>query len=285
VLTGIVTGPPKQLKITVQDPESGIQSITVDAITNATATWLSFAVGSTAPIQVTATKADQTKSSFLRLKITNTAGLTTFCDPRVPARKLAHAAGQANRVRAVASGFSLTADSPRTTFGAENGVFFSGRIPGARAGQSVTVLSQACGFNAATPFMTVKTGKGGVFHFRVQPGLNTMFSVRWNGITRTTRIAVRPLVALTRESAGRYRVDVSTTNGLFFDGQRVKIQRWSGTRWVGVGSTTLAPRSPADAMTAVSSGIFAASLYGAKLRAVMPATTCYAGGSSAGIRA
>jgi hypothetical protein len=284
VLSAIVAGPPKQLKITVQDGESGIQSIAVDAITNATASWPAFAAGITTPITVTATKTDQTKSAFLRLKITNTAGLVTTCDPKIPAGASKVAQRRQARSQAVASGFSLTADARRLTFGSQRGVSFSGRIPGAKAGQAVTVFSQACGFDSASPLMTVKTGKGGVYHFRVQPGLNTSFSVRWNGHSRTILVSVRPSVSLVRESAGRYRVDVSTTNGIFLDGQHVVIQRWRGGRWVSAGGTTLAANSPADEMTAVSSGIYAASLYGVKLRAVVPATACYASATSGTIR-
>jgi hypothetical protein len=284
VLSAIVTVPPKQLKITVQDGESGIQSISVDAITNASTSWPSFAAGITTPIVVTATKLDQTKGAFLRLKITNTAGLITTCDPKIPASKPTGAHSRRARSHAVASGFSLTADSRRLTFGSQAGVSFSGRIPGAGAGQLVTVLSQACGFSSASPLMKVKTGKGGVYHFRLQPGLNTSFSVSWNGLTKTVRVSVQPQVRLTMESAGRFRVDVSTTNGLFLDGQQVEIQRWTGTHWVGVGRTALAANSPADEMIAVSSGIFAASLYGPKLRAVVPVTACYASAASRAIR-
>ena len=62
-LTQVIPGPPKQLKITVQDAESGLASVTVDAITNATASIPAFTSGSTAPIVVTATKTVQTSSS------------------------------------------------------------------------------------------------------------------------------------------------------------------------------------------------------------------------------
>jgi hypothetical protein len=70
---------------------------------------------------------------------------------------------------------------------------------------------------------------------------------------------------------------------MFLTGKQVVIQRWTGSRWTAVGQATLAKNSNDDQMTAVSSAIFAGNLYGAKLRAVVSPSACYAGGTSAGI--
>lgn len=279
VLSDTVEGPPKQLKITVQDPQSGISSIVVDAIVNATTTGdTGFPAGTTSPVVVTATKTVQSKSSFVRLKVTNNAGLTTLCDPVVPAAKKARRPVSAPHRPARSSAFTFGADARQVTFGAERGVLLSGTIP-AGAGQTVTVLSQVCGFSGASKLASVKTGKGGAFRYSLLPGLNATYSVRWGGVTKNVRVSVRPQLALTRESAGRFRVDVSTTNGMFLTGSNVQLQRWSGNRWVGVRRTTLAQNSPEDEMVAVSSGTFAASVFGS-LRAVLPASKCYAGAVS-----
>lgn len=86
VLAGIAEGPPKQLFVSIQDLESGIESITYEAV-NATVTIPTFDVGALGPMFVTATKVDQSKSSFFRLTVRNTGGLVTVCDPVIPAVK------------------------------------------------------------------------------------------------------------------------------------------------------------------------------------------------------
>lgn len=95
VLTATIAGPPKQIQITIQDPDgqnpndtgSGIEDIIVDQLVNATVTYSPdpWSVGTLSPIVVTATKIDQTQSSFLALTVINVAGLITRCDPEVPA--------------------------------------------------------------------------------------------------------------------------------------------------------------------------------------------------------
>jgi hypothetical protein len=279
VLTQTVPGPPKQLKITVQDAQSGIASIVVDAIANATTSGdTGFPPGTTSPVLVTVSKTNQSKSSFVRLKVTNNAGLTTICDPLVPAVKKSPPGGAVHR-HIVGSKFTLRAGAHLVMFGAERGILLSGSIPKARAGQTVTLLSQACGFNGPSELARVKTSKRGAFHYRVLPGLNATYSVRWGGVTKKVRVSVRPRIALARESAGRFRVDVSTTNGMFLTRSHVQLQRWSGMRWIGIRTTTLSKNSREDAMIAVSSGRFAASVFG-RLRAVLPASKCYAGAVS-----
>ena len=83
----------KYIQVTVQDPHgpsdsgSGVESIKVDHVGNATLTYSPepFYVGTMQPVIITATKTDATKSSFLTLTVTNVAGLSTTCDPEVPA--------------------------------------------------------------------------------------------------------------------------------------------------------------------------------------------------------
>jgi hypothetical protein len=128
---------------------------------------------------------------------------------------------------------------------------------------------------------SVKRGRGGIFRYVVRPGVSMTIRAGAGGRTSTpARISVSPLVTLTRESAGRYRVDVSTTNGVSLDGARATIQRLVGKRWRSVGTTALSANSPPVAMTAVSTGVFARNLYGAKLRALVAPSSCYAGAAS-----
>lgn len=83
----------KYIQVTVQDPNgasdsgSGIEDIVIDDVRNAALTYSPdpWYVGTMSPIVITATKIDQTASSFLKLTVTNVAGLSTTCDPEVPA--------------------------------------------------------------------------------------------------------------------------------------------------------------------------------------------------------
>lgn len=77
----IVTGPPKQVIVTLQDTGSGIASIEVTKSINSSTVVPPFTVGTTGQVTVTATKIDQSKSSQVELKITDVAGNVTICDP------------------------------------------------------------------------------------------------------------------------------------------------------------------------------------------------------------
>ena len=149
VLSQVIAGPPKQLKITVQDPESGLSSIVVDAITNATTIGnTGFPAGTILPVVVTASKTNQSSSSFVRLKVTNNAGLITLCDPVIPAVKKARRPSASASGQAGGSGFTFKADARQVAYGAPAGVLLSGTIPGGGAGQTVTLLSQRVGSRA-----------------------------------------------------------------------------------------------------------------------------------------
>ncbi len=80
-LTAVIDGPPKQIQVTVQDPDGGLQSIEVTDSTNATVSVPPFTVGTLDPVVVTGTKIDQSSPSSVGLKATDVAGNVTFCDP------------------------------------------------------------------------------------------------------------------------------------------------------------------------------------------------------------
>ena len=283
VLSATIPGPPKAIQVTVQDPESGITAIT-EQHTNATVSYAPNPPnGTTAPIVVTATKVNQAQSSFLRLTVTNGVGVTTICDPVVPAAAHRPAKTRAH-VPTSRRAVSLGANRKSVAFGDAAGVTLSGRVRGARAGQQVTVFAHTCGFTAASAVATVKTGAGGAFHFRVQPAINTTFSVRSpTAASSPVSVAVQPALTLARVGGRRYSVDVTTTNGAFLDGRRVFLQRASGSRWKTVARTTLSRNSPIDQITAVSSATLNAPKGTGTMRAVLPRSQapCYAAATSA----
>ena len=91
--TGTNQAGAKYIQVTVQDPHgasdsgSGIESIKIDDVRNATLSYSPdpWYVGTMQPIIITATKTNATRSSFLKLTVTNVAGRSTTCDPEVPA--------------------------------------------------------------------------------------------------------------------------------------------------------------------------------------------------------
>lgn len=93
--TGTNAAGAKYIQVTVQDPYgssdtgSGIEAIVVDEVRNAALTYSPepWYVGTLSPVIITATKIDATRGSFLKLTVTNVAGLKTVCDPFVPATK------------------------------------------------------------------------------------------------------------------------------------------------------------------------------------------------------
>jgi uncharacterized repeat protein (TIGR01451 family) len=89
-LSRIVTGPPKGLRVRVQDTGSGLASIEVTNHTNATTHVPTFTQGSTSALTVAATKINQTLPSQLALQVKDVAGNTTNCDPLIATLSSSH---------------------------------------------------------------------------------------------------------------------------------------------------------------------------------------------------
>jgi hypothetical protein len=81
VLTSIVAGPPKALKVTTQDTGSGLASITVVTHNNANVTFPAFTAGVKTAVVVTGTKINQALASQVTLQVKDVSGNTTNCDP------------------------------------------------------------------------------------------------------------------------------------------------------------------------------------------------------------
>ena len=262
-----------QIQVTVQDSDSGIQTI-VETHTNATVSpsgTTTFNPPTTSAQVVTATKVNQGSGASLKLVVTDASGNQTVCDPVFGKRK--HAAG-----------LTLHLDTRLLAFGSTRSVTFTGTIPSGKAGETVSLLSQACSFTGYVEIAKLTTGSGGTFSYRTQPALGGAFAVRWNDVTSpAVRVSVQPLITLKRTAAGHYRVDVTTTNPVFLAGTKALLQRLNGKRWVTVAASALRKNSPEDQIQVVSTATFAKKLGAAKVRALVPSTACYASGASAAI--
>jgi hypothetical protein len=86
LLTGTITGPPKEIQVTAQ-ASAGLQSIIVLDSANANTVVPAFAAGTTSPVVVDSTKIVQSAGSHLALRLTDVTGAHVDCDPVVPAAK------------------------------------------------------------------------------------------------------------------------------------------------------------------------------------------------------
>ncbi len=74
-----VTSDRTTIVFTVRDGESGLKTITVSRARNAHVVVDPFTPGTTAPVHVTATRIDPTRSMSVSLKVTDVVGNTVFC--------------------------------------------------------------------------------------------------------------------------------------------------------------------------------------------------------------
>lgn len=74
-------GPPTRIEVLARDLRSGLKSIEILESTNATVQIPPISQGTNAAIEVFGTKIDQTRSSRIRLRVTDLAGNATECDP------------------------------------------------------------------------------------------------------------------------------------------------------------------------------------------------------------
>jgi hypothetical protein len=165
----------------------------------------------------------------------------------------------------------------------------SGRVPGARAGRPVELLSQPCGFDQPTSVRTLHTQQNGRYAFAFTPMQNAVIYVRsGRAVAKPTQVFVRPLLQLRRTGSSDFRVDVSVANGASLM-STVLLQRYDFAHrtWRTVGQGTLKLSSPADAIVAVSTATIHAHLpRGAKLRASVTqgaVGSCYRPASSPAI--
>jgi hypothetical protein len=76
-----VPGPPTVVTVRFQDTGSGLAELLVTKSENADTVVPPFSIGTTAPVEVTATKIDQSKRSRVEIRATDLAGNVALCDP------------------------------------------------------------------------------------------------------------------------------------------------------------------------------------------------------------
>ena len=198
-------------------------------------------------------------------------------------------------VAAAPAAITLAATPRAVAYGAA--VATAGTLSTAQANQSVDILAQLCGENAAKVIGTVKTGTNGSYTFSTQPTTNTSYTARYKpatgaAVTSTASgVAVRPALILRRLGTHRFSAKVIAAQS--FVGKAVVLQRWitAKHRWSSVKTVFLGKRAPASAPlsgSTASTVTFGAKLRGGlRLRAILPsgqAAPCYAAASSTTIK-
>lgn len=211
------------------------------------------------------------------------AGKHTYSDPTLQKGKTFR-----GTIDAVAAPVSLTfAATPlKVTYLGRPTV--SGVLSSQTAGETVTVLAQACGESTPAKIATAMTTTGGAFSFVVQPAVNTRYGGTYrNANSPTTQVNVRPRVRLAKIALNRYRVRVTAAQS--FKGRFVALHRYNRVtaRWVFVKSVALRVALPITGSlpgtTTTSSTFTARQKRGLRLRLVMSKAqvgSCYIAGTS-----
>src|SRR5919197_976005 len=173
-------------------------------------------------------------------------------------------------VTVTASPASLTVAATPHALSYGGSTTIAGSLSTALANQSIDILAQACGENAAKVVGTVKTSTNGGYTFPAQPTLNTSYQARYKPptgpavTTSAANVTIRPIMILRRLGTHRYSAKVIAAQS--FVGKAVVIQRWIATkhRWSSVKTVFLGRRAPAA--TPVAGSTASTVTFGAKLR-------------------
>ena len=168
-------------------------------------------------------------------------------------------------------------------------VALSGAHSTQQPGETVDVLAQQCGANAATKLTTAQTVAAGAFSTNASPLMNTTYSAKVKSTTsNAVSVSVRPRLTLRRVAAHRFAVRV--TAAATFAGKYASFQRYNGTlrRWVAVKSVLLKANATGVAPTVATSASFRSGVKsGQRVRMTLGKAqvgSCYASGVSNTIR-
>jgi plastocyanin len=216
----------------------------------------------------------------------STAGKYSYSDPNVKGKTFSGTVTVAAATPAPAGSIKLTAAPLLVTYGGKSTL--SGTLASQQTGQSVQVLGQPCGGNAA-PVSTATTTTAGAFSSVVQPLQNTAYSAKLkNATSNAVTVKVSPRVSLAKVAAHRYSVRV--TAAASFAGKYVAIQRYNGAlgRWQTFKSVRLVAAGGGVAPTVISGATFRAAIAsGLRLHAVLGLAqtgSCYWAGRSGIVR-
>lgn len=155
----------------------------------------------------------------------------------------------------------------------------SGKVSSGNAGQSVSILGQACGQTVFTHVTTVTTGPAGKYSATQAPTMNTMYEAKWSTETSApVTVHVAPVIRLAKIARHKFRVRVQAAES--FAGKTVVFQKLTALGWVRVKRVTLKSASTAGTTTTTGATFRSKIRPGKKVRIVMStsqAAPCYVG--------
>ena len=188
----------------------------------------------------------------------------------------------------VRQGVTLTPGATVIRFGTSTSV--SGVVSNGQAGETVTVMAQACGAATSTQIGTATSAANGAWSLAVKPAANIVYEARWRGSTSAkVEVKVAPRVALVKLRRGQFSARVTAAS--LFVGKYVVLQRYAQTRrrWVTVRRVVLRTGSgPVGGAITTRAGFTSRLRRGTRLRLVLlqsQAGTCYAASRSGLVRA
>jgi plastocyanin len=188
----------------------------------------------------------------------------------------------------VRQGVTLTPGAAVMRFGTTTSL--TGVVSNGQAGETVTVMAQACGGSTSTQIGTATSAANGAWSLAVKPTANTVYEARWRGSTSAkVEVKVAPRVALVKLRRGRFSARVTAASSLV--GKYVVLQRYAQTRrrWITVKRVILRTAgAPVSGAITTRAGFTSRLRRGTRLRLVLPqsqAGTCYAASLSGLVRA
>lgn len=188
----------------------------------------------------------------------------------------------------VRQGVTLAPGAAVIRFGTSTSV--SGVVSNGQAGETVTVMAQACGAATSTQIGTATSAANGAWSLAVKPTANIVYEARWRGSTSArVEVKVAPRVALVKLGRGRFSARVTAASSLV--GKYVVLQRYAPTRrrWLTVKRVVLRSAGAPVGGAITTRAAFTSRLRrGTRLRLVLPqsqAGTCYVASLSGLVRA
>lgn len=158
-----------------------------------------------------------------------------------------------------------------------------GAVSNGREGEQVQLEVRECGQSAfrvnSGPAFIGTTAREGTYGGVVYFDINTSVRARWIGkdiVSEVIEVRRRPTVQLRQRSGGWFEVVVWAVR--YFDGKRVRIERWSAGRWVVVRRATLRRGIAGPDAVGSEARVRVQIGRGAQMRAILPgdqARPCY----------
>ena len=208
-----------------------------------------------------------------------TAGTYTYNDPNVKGNTYRGTV----TVTAPPEALTLAGTPSVVVYGGK--VTLTGTLSSHTVGESIDVMAQQCGQNAATKTTTVQTVAGGAFTAVVSPLANTTYIVKSKAVTsNAVGVKEKPQLRLAKLAAHRYSVRVLAAES--FAGKFASFERYNAglSRWVTVKQVVLRANTTGTAPTVITSATFRSTIKARlKVRIIVTqaqAGTCYLAGVS-----